>query len=490
MRNGWHARRRRRWRLRVAACWRPTRWSPPGRRILPKAETAADAQRCLTLLSGRRHRVMTAVVLLAPDGRRGERLVQSVVGFSRLSERQMATYLAGGEWRGKAGGYAIQGQRGGVRALPVRQLFERRRPAAVRDGTTAARARLAIAMSERILAACSPGEVRVAVVRDGGAAGLRHLAARCARMASAICYRGRVMARVPAMAGSFVALDGTEGFLPDSEGGAGLREGDSVPVRITRAAQGGKGPRLTARLAADEIPPARGAGPLLELAGRHPDAPVWLDDTALAGRLEPALGDRVSSVARAFDDDDGGAGRGAGAAGCAVPGAASACTSIPTPALVAIDVDAGERGGRAPGQGSLTHGGESGGAAGAGAADPAAQPVRRHHGRFRRPGRTPPVVARPWSARGAGGGPAAPTAARLHRAGPGRDRAAAGASAAARTAGRPACRRAGGIAPHRDRSGRAPAPDAGAARVAFGRAARSRPTPRPCWTLRTGPGAP
>lgn len=79
-----------------------------GRRILPKAETEADARRCLTLLSGRRHRVITAVVLRAPDGRRGERLVQSVVGFSRLSERQIANYLAGDEWRGKAGGYAIQ----------------------------------------------------------------------------------------------------------------------------------------------------------------------------------------------------------------------------------------------------------------------------------------------------------------------------------------------------------------------------------------------
>ena len=79
-----------------------------GRRILPKAEIEADARRCLTLLSGRRHRVMTAVVLRAPDGRRGERLVQSVVGFSRLTERQIANYLAGGEWRGKAGGYAIQ----------------------------------------------------------------------------------------------------------------------------------------------------------------------------------------------------------------------------------------------------------------------------------------------------------------------------------------------------------------------------------------------
>ena len=53
---------------------------------------------------------MTAVVLIAPDGRRGERLVQSVVGFARLSERQIVAYLAGDEWRGKAGGYAIQGR--------------------------------------------------------------------------------------------------------------------------------------------------------------------------------------------------------------------------------------------------------------------------------------------------------------------------------------------------------------------------------------------
>jgi septum formation protein len=81
-----------------------------GRRILPLAESEVDARRCLAQLSGRRHRVMTAVVLHAPDGRRGERLVQSVVGFPRLSERQIADYLARDEWRGKAGGYAIQGR--------------------------------------------------------------------------------------------------------------------------------------------------------------------------------------------------------------------------------------------------------------------------------------------------------------------------------------------------------------------------------------------
>ena len=81
-----------------------------GRRILPKAENAGDARRCLDLLSGRRHRVMTGVVLLAPDGRMTERLVTSLVTFARLTAQQVEAYLATEEWRGKAGGYAIQGR--------------------------------------------------------------------------------------------------------------------------------------------------------------------------------------------------------------------------------------------------------------------------------------------------------------------------------------------------------------------------------------------
>ena len=81
-----------------------------GRRILPKAETEADARRCLALLSGRRHRVLTTVVLRSPEGRTSERIVQSVVGFARLTGRQLEAYVAGEEWRGKAGGYAIQGK--------------------------------------------------------------------------------------------------------------------------------------------------------------------------------------------------------------------------------------------------------------------------------------------------------------------------------------------------------------------------------------------
>ncbi len=80
-----------------------------GRRILPKAETAAQAGACLDLLSGRRHHVLTAVVLIGPDGRRLMRVCDSVVAFIRLTPAQKRAYLASMEWQGKAGGYAIQG---------------------------------------------------------------------------------------------------------------------------------------------------------------------------------------------------------------------------------------------------------------------------------------------------------------------------------------------------------------------------------------------
>ncbi|MFQ3623850.1 MAG: Maf family nucleotide pyrophosphatase [Acetobacteraceae bacterium] len=80
-----------------------------GRRILPKAETEQEARACLDLLSGKRHRVHAAICAIAPDGRRAERLVVTVVQFKRLTAAEIAGYLASGEWRGKAGGYAIQG---------------------------------------------------------------------------------------------------------------------------------------------------------------------------------------------------------------------------------------------------------------------------------------------------------------------------------------------------------------------------------------------
>ena len=81
-----------------------------GRRILPKAAGADDVRRCLSLLSGRRHHVMTAIVLTGPGGRSTARLVDSVVGLMRLTAAQIEQYAACGEGEGKAGGYAIQGQ--------------------------------------------------------------------------------------------------------------------------------------------------------------------------------------------------------------------------------------------------------------------------------------------------------------------------------------------------------------------------------------------
>jgi septum formation protein len=80
-----------------------------GRRILPKAATIEEARACLALLSGRRHHVWSAVVVTAPDGRQAERLTDTQVTFARLTPQQTKTYLATGEWSGKAGGYAIQG---------------------------------------------------------------------------------------------------------------------------------------------------------------------------------------------------------------------------------------------------------------------------------------------------------------------------------------------------------------------------------------------
>jgi septum formation protein len=80
-----------------------------GRRILPKAETESEARACLDLLSGRRHRVLGGIAIAAPDGRITERVVTTIVAFKRLTSREIESYIAAGDWHGKAGGYAIQG---------------------------------------------------------------------------------------------------------------------------------------------------------------------------------------------------------------------------------------------------------------------------------------------------------------------------------------------------------------------------------------------
>lgn len=80
-----------------------------GRRVLPQAETLEEAEECLRLLSGKGHRVYTGVALIAPAGKLRQRLVETRVRFKRLSDEDREFYVGSGEWRSKAGGYAIQG---------------------------------------------------------------------------------------------------------------------------------------------------------------------------------------------------------------------------------------------------------------------------------------------------------------------------------------------------------------------------------------------
>jgi len=83
-----------------------------GRRILPKPELVDEAAQCLRLLSGRNHRVYTALCLITPKRKYRQRVVETRVRFKRLSSEEIESYLGSGEWRGKAGGYAAQGLAG------------------------------------------------------------------------------------------------------------------------------------------------------------------------------------------------------------------------------------------------------------------------------------------------------------------------------------------------------------------------------------------
>lgn len=154
-------------------------------------------------------------------------------------------------------------------------------------------------------------------------------------------YTGRVSGRAPALGGVFVDLGEAFGFLPDSAGGKARSEGDAVSVRVTRAAQGGKGPRLV--LAAVEPGPkpglvARGPGPIADFLALRPEAPILADDFVLVALLRPIcpqvqyragcldpVADEIADLADPV---------------CALPHGARASIT-PTPALVAIDVDAG-----------------------------------------------------------------------------------------------------------------------------------------------------
>jgi septum formation protein len=83
-----------------------------GRRLLGKPDGEADARRMLELISGRAHRVLTAIAAIAPGGRAAARLSETRVRFKRLTGADLAAYLASGEWEGKAGAYGVQGRAG------------------------------------------------------------------------------------------------------------------------------------------------------------------------------------------------------------------------------------------------------------------------------------------------------------------------------------------------------------------------------------------
>ncbi|MDD2877067.1 MAG: ribonuclease E/G [Acidiphilium sp.] len=170
-------------------------------------------------------------------------------------------------------------------------------------------------------------------------------------------YTGRISARVSALGGVFVDLGGATGFLPDSAGGKAGSEGDVVAVRVARAAQGGKGPRLALAGGEPGLKPglqARGLGPLADFRALQPEALVIADDFALIAMIRhhfseieykpdcfAPIEDEVAALAEPV---------------AVLPGGARATIS-PTPALTAIDIDAGpataERGAKAGAQARL-----------------------------------------------------------------------------------------------------------------------------------------
>jgi Ribonuclease G/E len=137
--------------------------------------------------------------------------------------------------------------------------------------------------------------------------------------------------------------------LPDSEGGKGVGEGTILPVRVTRSAQGGKGPRLTANLP-DADRPLAGSGPpaLLRrgpsaveiMACRYPEAAILADDPGLAAQLRPHLGDRIGLTREPLDDELEAAIDALALPEVSLPSGGSLHIE-PTSALVAIDVDTG-----------------------------------------------------------------------------------------------------------------------------------------------------
>ena len=200
-----------------------------------------------------------------------------------------------------------------------------------------------------IRVACSPGERRIAVWQEGA---LRDYAIWRPGAPDGVgdLHRARLLAPMPGLGGAFVALATGEAFLADRAALA-FPEGQSLRVRVVRAAQGGKGPRVLLLGPAEPGPPALlepGPSPLLALATRYPAAELHLDDPALVPVLRPALGARLCLVRRAWDEATEEAVAALAAPVLALPGGVRLCIT-PTPALTAIDIDWGGAGGRSAG---------------------------------------------------------------------------------------------------------------------------------------------
>jgi Ribonuclease G/E len=195
-----------------------------------------------------------------------------------------------------------------------------------------------------IRVARSPGERRVALLRDGTLVGYRlERPARPDGVGDIV--QGRIAAVVPGLAGAFVALpEGANGFLPESEAPEKRLppEGTRLTLRVTRAAQGGKGPRLSART--PQLPGegllARGPDQALRWAARYPDARVVVDEGAEQARLAQALGRQRVTRGKAFDDALEAEVALLEGAEVPLPDGGRLIFS-PLPALTAVDVDSG-----------------------------------------------------------------------------------------------------------------------------------------------------
>ncbi|RAI57431.1 ribonuclease E/G [Roseicella frigidaeris] len=213
-----------------------------------------------------------------------------------------------------------------------------------------------------ILLSASPGEWRTALLDEDERLAAFHLERPGRPDGLGDLHRARVTALAPAMAGAFLAMAGGEtGFLPESAVGAAkqpiaraISEGQYLAVRVTRAAQGGKGPRLTARLTPAEAARvaaapaggpaliARGPVAALRLARAHPEAMLRTDSAPLAARLRAALGPARVALSHAPVFDEAIEAELDLLAGPEVPLPGGGRLLIhPTPALTAIDVDAG-----------------------------------------------------------------------------------------------------------------------------------------------------